>query len=743
MSNKLNITFPISVVGASPVINTPWDTIPDFGANPTTVSKADGPWSDPTIWTNGVPEAGDIVSIRNDVQYDAVSNQLLTCVAVQSGGRMAFRPNKFTFLHLQTWLNVFGGIIELGTPAAPIQYDPTSTHFLGAEIVFADVAPTDAQQWATGLICLGKFTACGMAKPSFLRLAADPLKGQTTTILQLAQPATGWNFGDVVLIPDTRQLGNSERWGLYSSQDEIALITAISADKMSLTVQKITSVVPDPGQGPDGSMGSHPVLVPSLAFDHVGAFNPDDSRFRYCHVGNLTRSAIIRSASHLGTRGHACFTYRAELDASYIGWHGLGRTTNAVMDANNVAGRHPLYLRHLMGPAVPRASGYQFEIKGCAIFDNDVPKSTRRWAVPLTDTCDGLIQGNVLYNWAGAGIITDDYAVCRNLFDANFICGIRGDHSGRDNSPNSRGLDGSGIWMSSLRNKVTGNVAASCVGTTQEAVAGVGFKYFIQPDNAQAAVSISAHPGADTSIPAQCQVVNMKLDAIAQCEGNETYGGCATGITAWQIGTDGYTIFPNQPVSTIKNFTAWHCWEEGFWGYPTNNLVLDGYTVRGDMKYFTDQDNGAFGLTWGDYRCANTLLINADIQGVRRGFAGTTDTPGTLIIQDSFFECGVSAIDVTNQTSPGARATIRDRAVTIKNVRYGSRTPTTIYRAWVNTGETPTPVDTCQVIDHNGVAGDNFSVYLLNAPPPYVAPAGAAPRAGIVGLIAMDNVFIT
>jgi hypothetical protein len=720
--------------GSVPTINTPWDSIPNFGANPTNKSMRDGVWSDPSMWSHGVPKAGDVVSMGHIVLYDVVSNQLLNTVAVQPGGLMRFRPDKFTFLHLQTWLVMQGGAVELGSVISPIKYDPTSTHFLGAEIVIADVAPNDTNQWGTGLVCLGKFTACGMQKPSFLRLAADPLKGQTTTVLQLAQPATGWNFGDVVLIPDTRQLAGSERWGAYVSQDEIALITVISADEMSLTVQKITSVVPDPGQGPDGSMGSHPVLSPSLAYDHKGALNPDGSRFCYCHVGNLTRSAIIRSASHLGTRGHACFTYRAEVDVSYIGFHGLGRTTNAAIGTANLAGRHPVYLRHLMGPAVPRASGRQYEFKGCAIFDNDVPKSTRRWAVALNDSCDGLLQGSVLYNWAGAGVVTEDYACVRNLFDGNFICGIHGDHSGRDNSFGSRGLDGTGIWMSNVRNEVTNNVAANCALTIQEQVSGTGFKYFISPDNSQAAVSISAHPGADTSIPAQCVVVNMKVDGLAHNEGNEAYG-CGGGITAWQIGTDGYAIFPNVPISTIKNFVAWHCWQQGFFGYPTNNFCLDGFTYRGDMRFFTDQDQGAYALEWGDYRCANTMITNADIQGARRGFSNTTDTPGTLTIQDSFFECGVSALDLTNQTSPGARATIRDRAITIRNVRYGPRTPTTIYRPWVATGETPTPVDTCQVIDHNGVSGDNFSVYLLNAPSPYVAPVDAVTRAGIVGLV--------
>jgi hypothetical protein len=179
--------------------------IPDFGAQPTIISARSGAWSNPSTWSAGrVPRVGDVVDIapNTTVTYDLVSDAALKTTEIQAGGHLVFRADINTRLTVANLLVLAGGELQIGTSANPV--GPTVT----AEIVFPDQpldTANDPEQYGNGLIDLGKVTMYGAAKTqTFLPLAIEAKAGGTT--LSLSQSVSGWQAGDLLVLPDTRQL---------------------------------------------------------------------------------------------------------------------------------------------------------------------------------------------------------------------------------------------------------------------------------------------------------------------------------------------------------------------------------------------------------------------------------------------------------------------------------------------------------------------------------------------------------
>ena len=86
---------------------------------------------------------------------------------------------------------------------------------------------------------------------------------------------------------------------------------------------------------------------------------------------------------------------------------------NTTYDANgnvthigtNEAGRYAVYFDNLAGPTAIPANGYQFTFLGNSIYCPLTPMPYM-WGLAVNDSSYGLIQDNVLYNWAGAGLVT-------------------------------------------------------------------------------------------------------------------------------------------------------------------------------------------------------------------------------------------------------------------------------------------------------------------------------------------------
>ncbi len=122
--------------------------------------------------------------------------------ALPQGGRLHFKPIERPGCKSGTLLVMPGGTLEVGTEQRPVAAN------IQAEIVITNTplnSTLDPDQYGTGLLALGEVSIHGAAKsPTFVRLSAEPRAGQTTMVL--AQPVTGWQPGDLLIIPDTRHL---------------------------------------------------------------------------------------------------------------------------------------------------------------------------------------------------------------------------------------------------------------------------------------------------------------------------------------------------------------------------------------------------------------------------------------------------------------------------------------------------------------------------------------------------------
>ncbi len=607
-----------SVTGAeqTEIISTPHDDIPDFGFDPTIVSVVSGDWSSPSTWSLGrTPMAGDVVSIAasTTVSYDVQSDARLQTIVVQAGGQLTFRTDLNTRVTVVNFMVLEGGELRVGTAANPVAAGVT------AEIVFANqpLNPTfDPDQYGNGLIALGKVTMHGAVQSdTFVRLAGEPLTGQTT--LTLETPVIGWRPGDRLGLPDTRHLLGGERFSNFEPQWERATIQSISPDGRVLDLDQPADV-----RSQGSAQQRRRVGVPTARGKSVAQRNDQ--------VRELLRSARTQFFSH-----------RADVDIRYVAFAGLGRTTNADLHpTTNHIGRYPVHFHHLMGPQTPQANGHQYTFVGNSIFCG-MPTHNFKWAIAIHDSHDGLIKDNVLYNWAGAGIVTEDGNESFNVFEHNLVMALHSDVNPRAND----GRDAAGFWFAGFNNYVRDNVVAGAGSTFQEIVSGVGYKYFMDP------------PKGLTD-----------LTPILEFARNEAYGAMATGLTIWHLGTDGYlTAAIGQ--STIRDFRVWHAWEEGVFAYPIQNVVVDGLVVRGDSRALNPQEGGA-GWTSGDYWAGNVTIRRADIQGMYVGFAGSSNTPGVTRIEDSYFRNYSSNIAIQTLATPGTSASKPPRQTQIINTRF-------------------------------------------------------------------------
>jgi hypothetical protein len=668
-------------------LHTSHDTIPNFAQNPTLQSVRAGAWSDVTTWNAArLPNAGDVVLISHAVFYDSLSGVADT-IGIDANGVLWFATNQATRLQVGTLLVMPGGTLEVGTETNPMAAQVTAEIIIrnkALDLTNDGVGVYDPDQWGTGLLVVdGTLSLHGAIKaPTFVRLSTEPRTGNTS--LTLAQPGSGWQTGDRLSLPDTRHLkaGSGEIWSGYVPQWEEASIAALAGNVITL---------------------SSP-----LRFDHAGARNADGVLEFLPHVANLSRNVRLRSESPSGTRGHIVVTHKATVDVRYTELRSLGRTTNA--DLNNTTnhiGRYALHLHHLMGPANAQNTGYQFRLIGNAVTDST------KWPIAIHDSHYGLIQGNTVYNGAGAGIVTEEGHESYNEFVENFVMAIQGDVNPRDND----GRDGSVFWFTGFNHIVRNNVAANGINRSQGTVSGSGYNFW-WPAASTANTRIPLHRGADLVSGLEGREyrrVNMQLTPIAEFAGNEAYGAMSTGLVLWHLGTDGYVSNPDMGETIIRDFTGWHLWSEVFYGYPTNRVTFDGFVVRGSSRAFDLFD---YGTAWqsGDYWAENVTIRRANIQGMQSGICCSTNTPGTFKIEQAYFRTYHEAIVIETLATPGTGAATPPRQTEIRHttfVAWPGQPLQSITMDWrTDRGNTNTTQrDEVYVYGYQGNPTDNFRVY--------------------------------
>ena len=432
--------------------------IPDFGTDSsrTTVrSMQSGNWSSASTWSSGVvPTANQVVHV-DPGHVVTIGDTAAVAYTVAVHGTLRFNPSVNTRLRV-TNLMVMGdhgmpsmttvGYLEIGTAATPIA--PTVT----AEIVIANTAigggVADPEQFGTGLLNFGKLTMHGTPMtPTWTRVSVEPRAGHTT--LTLSDAVTGWRAGDRVVLPDTRHINFNETdgWVNLQNQWEERTIQSVSGDGRTLT------------------------LTAALQFDHLGARDLNNVLEFLPHVGNLTRNVIVRSESAGGTRGHVISVHVADTDIRYALFKDLGRTKYTPLNTTtNAIGRYPIHMHHNRGPSPTPANGYQFTLVGNAVDGGSV-ETQFKWGIAVHNSHYGLIQDNVVYNYNGSAIATEDGSESFNVFDHNFV--LRG--MGEPNNAVSEariamGTEGVGFWFRGPNNYVRNNVAANYQNETVEAV---------------------------------------------------------------------------------------------------------------------------------------------------------------------------------------------------------------------------------------------------------------------------------
>jgi len=704
-----------SAVGAQDVHNHPREVhgvpggVPEFCHDATVTSVAGGSWSAPATWSTGkVPGTNDRVAISDahEVVYDVASDAKLSCVEIR--GRLRFRTDANTRLKTGNIMVTDAGYLEIGSTGAPISPDAT------AEVIIADQKidrQLDPAELGAGIESLGKIAMHGAPKsPTFVRLAQEPRAGQTMLIVE--QSVNGWKAGDLIVIPDTRQLRESERGSNYKPQDEKIEIASIADNQ--ITLRK------------------------ALQYDHKGARSAEDKLEFLPHVGNVSRNVIIRSENPAGTRGHMIFMSRASVDLRFVEVLEMGRTRMGVLDntefnsqgqvrnlGTNQIGRYAIHFHHYFGPRQTPANGYQFTLIGNAV--DGAPK----WGVTIHNSHYGLVQDNVVYNTHGAGIVTEDGTESFNVFDHNFAMRSQGSgdfapRSGYSGAGPDPGGEGGGFWFRGPNNYIRNNVAANADVFGFQLAAG-----------ALESVRFPAAKGADMATDRETVPVDTTDANVLEFTNNEAYGAIQTGVA---FGWNG----------EIKNFRAWNTSTHGITATPTDKLNLDAITLRGDKAVLTDAEERPAGVWVGNYKAKSVVIRNADIQGMRTGVAspffhsrqisepGRGD--GSVLIENSYFRDYVGVVVATTYQPPATgkpvkTAVVRNSVFEPLNVPANPRNPpAAISMNHYMAPEDSEPRVPILIYGFNKKAGDDFKVYYSLQAPPSVAPCHES-RPGVDGWV--------
>ena len=701
------VAFVLSlVIGSDAAAQLPHG-IPNLCTDPTATSVRNGSWSDPATWSIGqVPTVNDRVAIAagTTVTYDRQSDADLACVNVF--GQLTFRSDISTRLTVGTMTVMPGGGLQIGTIGSPVAAGVT------AEIVIADrpfETGVDPEQYGTGLIGFGRVTMHGATKaPTFVRLAAEANPGQSG--LSLSAAVSGWQTGDRLVVPGSNQSLSTP--GSYQGQWETPTMSFAS--------------------------GTQVALAAGLTYPHGGGRDGSGTLAFLPHVGNISRNVIVRSQNPNGTRGHVLLTSRAEVDIRYTAFKDLGRTTIAPLNStvmssghatqigSNQVGRYSLHLHHLFGPASPAPNSYQYVLIGNAIDGGT------KWGITIHNTHYGLVQDNVIYNAAGAGIMTEDGSETANVIQNNFI--VRAWGTGHERADgrqgtNDWGWEGSGIWLRGPDNYVRNNVIAN-VNSFAVTLMMLGVS----------SVRVPSAPGADPSVSGS--TVNMMTVPLREFSANEFYGA-HRGIAVWNLGANCCTNVYDVPVSTFHNTRMWNVGVLGFYGYGENRVTFDGWVHYNDPSTLSNPNELNTSFYFGDYSARNIVIRYADIQGLRIGVtapikAGDTrdiygGTPGTLLIENSTLKNYWNIYTNTPYGATGGGSMIPPRVVIARNVQFSNvaGTSTTRQQAHVFRHFTPTqgtnPNVTVQdrvvVESFNGNPNDNFEVFSPEQAPTFVIPS--------------------
>ncbi|WGF90236.1 G8 domain-containing protein [Marinivivus vitaminiproducens] len=412
----------------------------------THVAVQNGAWFDPATWEGGqVPDPGSIVHIPEGITvgYNGTSDSSINKIRVD--GKLDFTTDTDTKLVVDTMVVQPGAVLEIGTADDPIQSDHT------ANIVFADNGSVndldwDVRQLSRGLINLGDLEMHGEDKTSFMRVATDPMAGDSS--ITLASAPSNWQVGDTIVLTGTTYVPKSGT-SYRGSQDEV--LTIASIDGATVTFEE------------------------TLEYSH----DTPASELK-AYAANMTRNITLESqnTAEVDHRGHVMSMHSNNVAIENAAFVGLGRTDKS----------EPLDDREV----VPGSGGYNsYE---ATVVRGDVADNMRgRYAVHLhrtgADDDAATIEGSVVWGSPGWGMVShDSHAdfidnVAYDVFGAHYASetgnergewshniAIKGEGRARtrdeaaDFAAHDLGYGGDGFWFNGRQIVAQDNVAAGMQG---------------------------------------------------------------------------------------------------------------------------------------------------------------------------------------------------------------------------------------------------------------------------------------
>lgn len=545
----------------------------------THVAVKDGSWFDPSTWANGqVPGDGAKVVIPEGVSvlYDGQSNASIFTVRVD--GELDFATNKNTHLEVDTFVVTPTGHLTIGTADHPVAANVQTV------ITFADNGPIDVD-WdprllSRGLISMGDVQIHGAEKEAFVRLAVDPMHGDTS--MKLESPPDGWRVGDRIVLTGTHYVepANVAKGAVQPSvtQDEELIITGIS--------------------------GNTVYFDRPLQYDHEGARSDLKA-----YVANYSRNIRFETENAATTpvheRGHVMFMHSDDVDVRYAEFYELGRTDKTersfdisdidhVTSDSNVQGRYSLHLHHtgvgdLDNPAM---------IVGNAVWGSP------GWGYVHHDS-NAIMTNNASYNVSGAAFVAelgnetgrwaDNIAI--NTWGVNNLIKEGDDVNNFDN-----GRTGVGFWFQGRMVDSVGNIAA---GATYG-----GFVYMHRVPTDQYKILDPATSQLSDKLQ-YLDTVHLDKPNISKFLENEVI---ASGMGLHVVKSNAQQ--GHDVRSVIEDFTAWET-KSGIVLEYTSHYTIKGLDIVG-ADWSKLSTASSFGINLGT-DMYDLVVIDANIEGYRHG----------------------------------------------------------------------------------------------------------------------------
>ncbi|WP_375205649.1 Ig-like domain-containing protein [Hyphococcus sp.] len=554
----------------------------------THVAVNNGSWFDPNTWASGeVPGDGAKVVIPEGVTVDYDGESPVSLFTVRVDGELDFATDRDTFMEVDTFVVSPSGKLTIGTVDNPVAANVETV------IQFADNGPIDVswdpQLLSRGLLTHGDVQIHGAEKETFLKVAADPMAGDTS--LTLEGTPEGWQVGDKLVLTGTHLTEavyaepTEPRHG-QQTEDEELIITRIEGNTI--------------------------YFDKPLEYDHEGA--RADLK---AYVANYTRNIRFETENAdsvpIHQRGHTMFMQSDRIDVRYAEFYELGRTDKSerafdVESLDNVESDSNIKTR------------YSMHLHRAGVDDIDNPAmviGNSVWGSPgwgyVHHDSNAVMTDNAAYDVYGAAFVAETGNEI-GRWSHNIAIKSIGNGGGakwhEDVAAFDLGRSGAGFWFQGRLVEAVDNVAAGVPG-------GHGFVYMSR--DAGGPIDVTNDTAHMSEALRYTDETPIHIPAISSFSGNE----------AFAVGVGLEVIKPNSQQyhdvrSVIDDFTGWEV------GTGIHLQYTAHYTLKDIDLLATDGTSGGSvwrGIEFGP-ETINMVINGATIEGFPTGVHLTRDEIG-------------------------------------------------------------------------------------------------------------------